>query len=340
MSKRRVTINDVAREAGVSKSTVSMVLGNYKAISEATKAKVNKVIKELNFVPSVTARQLSTGKSNKIAIISYRMAAPFQNEILRGFEEKFYERIDRDYSVDFYTTEGKEDIKRQILLDILHGKKADGVVLITLKVPDDLQELYKEYKIPILMIEQRSDVCNWIDVDSYRGGELAAQHFIKKGKTKCGIVNAKNWGLEVGDFATERYRGFVDTLKKNSIEFNEEHHWQLYDLITDASYSITDEIIKSGVEAVFCAAGDYVTTGIYARCKELRVNIPKDLSVIGYDNIFYTELISPTLTTIAQPLYEIGQKSFEIIYEQIKEHKSLSKKILLKPKLIARESSL
>ncbi len=223
--KLRVTIMDVAKAAGVSKSTVSLVLSDHKGISDETKRRVKDIVKELKYIPNNTARQLATGKSNKIAFICYRLSSPFQQEILRGFEEKFYEREERDYTIDFYSTEGKEEIKEQILSDILYAKKADGIVMITLDVSKEMQEEYKKYKIPIVLVENRSDRCNWIDIDSYRGGELAAKHFLKTGRKNVGILNASDeYGMELGTFASNRLKGFSDALESEGVTLDPKHN--------------------------------------------------------------------------------------------------------------------
>ncbi len=337
--KRNITIDDVAKKAGVSKTAVSFVLNGTGNIGEETKFRVLKAVKELNYIPNSAARSLRSGQSKRIAIVAYQISSQFLHQLIHGFELKFYGLEDKQYSIDYYSTENSDKKKNEILKELLYAKKADGVVVISVKPTKAIEKEYHASGVPMLLIENVSEISSSISIDNYSGSKQAVEHLISKGRKKIGIVSP--WfGLEDDGFVSNiRRKAYLDTLKENNLECREENQWVITQLIKEEGYEIADKIIESGVDGLFVSAGDFATIGILERFKEKGIKVPEDISIVGYDNMFYSSLISPALTTVNQPIKEVGAKAFDIIFDQIKNSSNQIETVVFQPELIVRESS-
>ena len=336
--KTITTISDVAKKAGVSKTTVSFVLNNEKGVGEATKKKVFKVIKDLNYIPNSSAKSLRAGSTKKIAVVSYRFSSQFLSKLIEGFEDKFYALNNDEYTIDFYSSENSEKKKNEILKEILYGHKADGVVLISQAPTKSIEKEYLKMNIPLLLIENVSDISSSITVDNCVGATLAVENLISRGKSKIGIINPEFALEEANSVSYLRRKAYRDVLTKHNIAIEEKHDWSVLRLVNEEGYDLADEIIDSGIDALFVAAGDLVTIGFLERCNERGIKIPEDIAIVSYDNMLYSALLTPPLTTVHQPIDEMGELAFEMIFEKMNNKQFVNKSVVLDPKLILRKT--
>jgi len=335
-----VTIKDVAKLAGVSHTTVSMVIHNDHRITRATKKKVLDAIKKLNYYPNYFARGLVQGKTNTIAVIAAFFSSPFELDILKGIELRMDE-CDSHYNLNQYATRGKNEIKTELFYSILYGKRADAVIALNLKPDITLMKNFETENIPIILIEEKMKGLSYVKTNNIKGAYLATEYLIKKGKKNIGLINGVTKGKEVGLSPKERLSGYKKALKAYNLPFK-------HDNVIDIVYYYYEEgkdVLKTyrkrknKIDSIFCAAGDMVAIGILEEARGMGVSIPEDISIIGYDDMLMASLIFPSLTTVKQPVQEMGAKAFDFVMEKISDKSLKDLKLVLQPELVIRESA-
>lgn len=334
-----VTINDVAKKAGVSHTTVSWVIHDDKRITDETKQKVLKAIKELNYHPNYSARSLKRGKTNTIAIVASFFSSSFETGILKGIELGM-DINSFDYNINQYSTRGRKDIKEQIFKNILYSKRADAVISINILPDPEILKAYKEEKMPVVLVEEEMNGAHAIKTDNFKGAYIATEHLLKKGKKDIILVVGEVAGEEVGLSPVERLNGYKAALKDNGIDFDKENVYEIYNYYFEEGEAALRQILedKNKCDAIFCAAGDMVAMGIMEQARKLDIKIPNDLSIIGYDDIHTASLISPSLTTIKQPIVDIGRETIKLTVKSLTETLEKDELIIFQPELILRDS--
>ncbi|MCL4385719.1 MAG: LacI family transcriptional regulator [Actinobacteria bacterium] len=328
-----ITIKDVAKKAGVSVGTVSNVINNIDIVSESTKRKVFKAIKELNFKPNIIARSLSKGKTDNIAIIVPEINNPFFPELIRGITD-FLET--KGYYAIIINTDNNAE-KEEIFINGLNSFLVSGIIIAPADSKGKDFRVLSELKIPIVIVDRESDNLNddTVIVNNHKGAYDAVNYLINCGHKiiiiLCGSNHTKT--------AQNRYIGWRKAMEENNL-FNDDYiYWG--DFTIDSGYKMMDEVLKKfkKVDAVF-ASNDIIAIGAMQAIRENGLRIPEDISIIGFDDIYFSKLLSPPLTTIRQPVYEIGSMAAEILLKKI-EGKSELKNIcryVIDGELIIRDS--
>jgi len=341
---QKITIKDVARIAKVHPATVSRVMSNDPRISEETKEKVNKIIKKYKFTPSSVARILAGGKTNTVAVITPSIFAHFAVMAMRGIET---ELIKTDYDFLIYTTSkfalGKFPVKdkkefihiSEIFKKIILEKKADGVISISINIYNQkVVDFYKKNKFPIVFIEGKEKWGHRVTVDNIEGTYLATKYLLEKGKKRIGLVTGR---IELIESQKDRLKGYKKALQEGGKEFNKNLFYQITSHEKEESNRILEYMQKQKVDAIMCAAGDWFATGIIKSAREKKIKIPDDIAIIGYDDLDFAGHFG--LTTVKQPIIEMGQEAFKLIMEAIKNKNIEQRHIQLKPELIKRDSA-
>ena len=218
---KKITIRDVAKAAKVSYVTVSNVINDTGRMSEKTKSKVKQIIKKLNFYPDLSARTLASGKSDTIAFISSYLSSPFVISVLSGVERRLFETNKFKHSLAHYATRGAQEIKESTLRNILYGKKADAVILLTIKPDTKMMKEFRERDIPVILIENKSPGAHTVRIDNYKGAYEATQYLIKSGRKKIAIISgplgASAYDEEENPVVKDRMQGYMDALRDNNI---------------------------------------------------------------------------------------------------------------------------
>lgn len=330
-----ITIHDVAKRAGVSHTTVSWVIHDRPEITEETKAKVLKAIEELNYHPNYLARSLVKGKTNTIAIVATFFSSTFEMEILKGIEQSI-NSLKSSYTITLFSTLGQHD---KVLSDIVYSKRADGVILMSISPTDKVVELYQENNVPLMVIDEEGHGAIEVKLDNFQGAYLATEHLIKSGRTNLAIVLGD--GGKLGLSQLERKKGFLQALKDNNLPFHEQNEFYISDYYFEEGQIVYKRMsrIASNIDGIFCAAGDVVATGIMLEARKQSLRIPEDLSIVGYDDIISSSLIDPPLTTIRQPLVQIGRNSYEVLVRVLETGTTEGiDKLVYEPQLINRSS--
>ena len=333
-----VTIKDVARLAGVSHTTVSLALRDSSSITEETKQKVLKAAKQLNYHPNYLARSLANGKTNVIGIVANFFSSNFEMEILRGVEQCIRSDESR-FMINLFTTLEKND---QVLTDICMGKHADGVILLSISPSPEVVKLYNENHCPLIVIDETAEGAMEISLDNYQGAYMATEHLINAGRRNLAIVLGD--GGEKGFLGLsqkERKEGFLQAISDRGLKFNRKNEFFISDYYFEEGQMVFKKMQRYGVgiDGIFCAAGDMVASGIMLEAKNNHVEIPKELSIIGYDDIVSSALINPPLSSIRQPLFQIGKNAFSRMVRMLEGKEEYKpNKLVYEPQLISRSS--
>lgn len=334
----RYTIKDIANELGVSITTVSLIINNRPCrISDETRQNVLDLVEKYNYTPNSNARALVTKKSQTIGLIVPDISNNFFSELAKGVE-KAAQKL--DYSVLFCNSDnsGKKDLKNT---NMLISKQIDGLIIApslgTTDVKDiaEFNDIVKASGLQVVLADRTIPFCsfNCVQSNNRQGGYIATNHLLELGHKKIGCITGP---MEV-DSARERLQGFTDALSMAGLEVDD-------NLIASGDYQIesgaagTRELLKQGVTAIF-ACNDMMALGAMRECREQKIKIPDEISLMGFDGINVCELLDPPLTTINQPLYEVGKNAFKLISELIEKPTSKIENIMLTPNLIKRSTT-
>lgn len=310
----RITMKKIAELAGVSVSTVSFIINKKdKHISQATRDRVNQIIAEHDYRPNMLAKGLMTNKSNTIGLLLPDITNPFYAQIAKGVEDVASER---GYTI-FLCNSYNDTEKEMEYIKIMQERHVDGIILSQINdANNEALEYLISNKMTYVFLDRYDDVeeKHAVFVDNELGGKLAAQHLLSLGHTKIGciasIYKAKN--------VDERILGFQQTLIENDIIIPPTQ--MLFgDLTVEGGKSAARKLLNCGVTAIFCC-NDLMAIGVYEFARENGIKIPEQLSVIGYDDIEFSCYLTPPLTTIKQPIYEIGSSSVLKLYNLLDKH--------------------
>lgn len=309
---KTATIRDVARKAGVGLGTVSRVINGSPLVSESTRQRVLEAIKELNFVPSPTARRLSLGKTLTISVIVPFFTRPAEIERLRGIQNKVAES---DYDLIIYNVENP--LQRDAYMrQIPRRERTDGVIIISLSPRNEDIPYLLHAGIPIVLVDANHpslSMLNRVIVDDVEGGRKATQHLIDLGHRRIGLIS--DYLVDPLNFTSsrDRYQGYRQSLEEAGIPFIPEYHRQGEHGRAQA-YQMALELLSlpQPPTAIF-AASDTQAMGVLQAARDLGLNVPQDLSLIGYDDIELAEYLG--LTTIRQLLLKTGQRGVELLLD-------------------------
>lgn len=331
-----VTIKDIAKKANVSITTVSRVLNNKaEGIGEATRKRVLEIIDELDYRPNTIARSMVTKQTNTIGLIIPDIRNPFFPELVRGVEDVANQS---KYSLFLCNTDGSME-KEAEALKLMREKNVDGIVFTySYAAMDQLfEELAQKYRIPVVLLDRglEDETFSGVYTDNQKAGYIATKHLIELSHVRIGCITGPGYIQNSRD----RLKGYKRALEEYQISIDER-------LIKSGEYKMEGGyqaakalLEESDVTAIF-ALNDLMAFGVYQAAAELGIHIPNDLSVVGFDNLKYNQLLTPKLTTIDQSVYQMGKEAAQMLLSQIKERGEVEpRNIYLDPKLIVRESS-
>lgn len=320
----KITIKDIAKEAGVSISTVSRVINGSSPVKKQTKEKVLKAIDKLNYYPDALARSLRVGYTDTIGIIIPNIANPFFATLVRGAED--YLRS-KGYSVIICNSDNAVD-QEEKLFNILAEKKVDGILYSGI---GDHIDKFTHINIPIVFIDRviKDNRFSYVSSNHYKGMEDLLNYLYSTNHKKYVFISGKK---EIFS-AFERLRAFEDFTKKYNVEYE-----LLEGEYTYKSGLINGKKIKKIPDVVVCS-NDLIAYGVVESFKERKIKVPEDVSVTGYDDIMFSKMFSPALTTVSQPIYEMGKVAAEIIYRLLIKKDDYMPVKLFQNQVIVREST-
>lgn len=328
-----VTIKMVAEKAGVSPSTVSRALSGKIPVSNSTREKVLKAVKELNYYPNTLAKSLKEGKTNTIALIVPNIQNRVFPDIAKGVED-----VARKNEFTLILCNTDENINVELeYIDKLKKRWVDGFIFAT-AVPESNHILQlKQSGFPVVLVVRTiNDKIDAVAVDNFKASYDAVKYLIKTGHKRIAIINGS---LNVSVYK-ERFEGYKAALENEGIEVKNE--LIIYgDNIDNGLYSLIYNMLKKGVnpDAIFATSDPKAIIAMKA-IKDFGLKVPDDISVIGFDNMDISTLVDPPLTTISQPLYDIGVLAAKKLITMIKNQKQEEPIIdILPTDLIIRKST-
>lgn len=328
----RITIADVAREAGVSTQTVSRVINNKAEITATTRESVMKVIERMGYRPSGVARSLATNKTLAVGLVVPDIANPFFPEIARGAEDAL-----REKGYEIFLCNTIEDPERETaVLSALEDKRVDGAIICSSRLPDEqlFPRLQRQQAVVLVNRPAPPEIASSVCVDDASGTMQAVHHLLKTG---CEVIGFLSGPLR-SHSARQRAQGFEKALSATDRQpepnlmvscapDNEGGY--------DAALSLLSE--RRDIDGLICY-NDLVAVGALKACSELGLSVPGDVSIIGCDDIMVAGLISPALTTIRVSKYELGATAARLLLDRIAGHYEKSE-VVLEPELVVRESA-
>lgn len=332
------TIKDIAREAGVSVTTVSRALNDYYDVSQETKDIVRRVAKELNYVPNRAAKSLVTKENKSLAIIFSSLEKAGANQgiihfLITGMID-YAKEI--DYEVLIYTTDTKHQ-KDKSYLQFCNEHQIGGAVIYGIRLDDPYFNEIVESDIPTVLVdvdvETTGKNSSTISINNKMAAKDATELLIQNNHRHIGMVN----GSKEAYVSVSRLAGYKEALNHAGIDFCESYV-EYADFLEEIAHKRTVKLLKSHPEitAIFCSS-DLMAIGAIEAVKELGLNVPEDISIIGFDDIPLAKYLTPSLSSVKQDFFSSGYYAAKQLYNTIK-GESVKKNIYLEYKVLARNS--
>ncbi|WP_025682076.1 LacI family DNA-binding transcriptional regulator [Paenibacillus maysiensis] len=316
------TIKDVAQKANVSIATVSRVLHNLGGYSDKTKQKVDQTIKELGYQPNAIARGLINKRTQTIGVMFPDVSSAFSSDLLHGIDEFAH---DRNYSVMVCNTDqdGKRTLK---YLQLLREKQVDGIIFSSEVLKKEYYDVLENMKVPVVLVSSQTDFANvpYVKVDDYQASYDAVMYLISKGHRKIAMISGTKGDPIAG---TPRVEGYRKALGAHGISFDS--RYLVYgDFLYESGGRAMEVLLRKAPEvtAVF-AASDEMAIGALSTVTKHGMNVPEDISIMGYDDLRLAQMVTPPLTTVRQPLYDIGKVASEKLIYMIESGKTAKSQI-------------
>ena len=336
----QIRLKDIANKLGLSKATVSKALNGSFEISEATKQKVIHTARLLNYTPNQVAVSLRKKQTKTIGVIIPTTVHHFFSKIIDGI----IKRAEKDgYLVIILQSNENFPLEKQ-QVNLLIDKRVDGILISLSNKTNEFVHLKKilDRNIPLVLFDkiELSIKCSKVKIDDFEAAYNSVAYLINKGYKKIahfrGDFNPKN--------AADRFKGYKQALLDNNIEFDPALVFMCNNNSDfEDGYSNAEKMISNHIEvdAVF-AITDLVAIGVIKYLKEQQIRVPEDIAVFGFSNWFMSSVMSPALSTVDQPAFEMGETSMEILLTEIrnvKQHKTvIHKEVILPTKLVIRNS--
>jgi DNA-binding LacI/PurR family transcriptional regulator len=329
------TIRQVAAVAGVSRATASRVISGSGLVSDASRAAVEKAIEELGFVPNPTARNLARGRTGSVALVvpepnSRVLSDPFFAEIIVGLSDQL---DDQDLQVILLIA--RTGSRTEKIVRYLTGGHVDGAVIASHHRDDTLNRRVGTGALPCVFVGRPLGVpqAHYVDVDNFRGGQLAAQHLIQTGHRRIATI-AGPTDMTAG---IDRLAGWRDAMSRAGLPTDAVAHGEFTQL-SGAQAMERLLHLHPDLDAVF-AASDLMAAGALTRLAAAGKSVPGDVAVIGFDDIAVGESTNPPLTTIAQPVRAMAARAGAQLLRLIARDELDADPVLFPPEIVVRESA-
>lgn len=334
-SKLKITIEDIAKMAGVSKSTVSRALNGTGYISKEKRKKILELVKIHNYVPDSKAVNLSKKKTMTIGLVLPSVAGPFYGEVIQGVEEVLSENKYFTLFMTYGTNSPEKTRERYISL--ISSGRVDGIIIFDPEVNELTIEKVTKFEAPAIYLGEDVHGMNvdTILVDNFNGAYLVTEHLIRvHGHKRIAFITGPAKSFD----SAERFRGYKYALEKNDVKFDATlvcHG----DFTKDSGKDAVETCLRSGATAIF-ASNDEMALGVIEELQKRKIIVGKEIAVVGFDDVFWSKYIQPSLTTVHQPMRSIGKMAAKTILDRINSNDVVKSpmRIVLSTKLMIRNS--
>lgn len=325
------TLKDVARETGLTVSTVSRVLNNRGYISQEARDKVSEAMKKLNYQPNEVARSLSRQTTNTVGVILPHIDHPYFSKLLSNLETAAYRK---DYRLLVFNSKDKQE-KEEEYLDLCRGVRVAGVILCSGSVA---VEKFADLGVPLITIERFLESGTAaIECDNRQGGRLAARQLLDKGCRKVVYLSGEN---DVCMPADDRALGFLEVCRESGMEYldpGDEKDSALYASLDYHDYIDRILTLHPDVDGIF-ASSDVIAAQVIQVCGRKKIRIPDQIRLVGFDDSMIASITSPSITTIRQPVREMANMAVDMI-SRIRSGEVVPRRTILPVTLIQRETT-
>ncbi|MBN1535425.1 MAG: LacI family DNA-binding transcriptional regulator [Anaerolineales bacterium] len=329
----KVTIFEVAAEAGVSFATVSRVINNDVHVKPETRQRVLKTMQRLGFVANRQARSLAGGKSNTIGLLVPDLGTAYIGEIIRGIDT---ELSWSDLDLILYTTHRTAAKEANYVANLAHGM-VDGLLLVLPRNPVDYIETLTLRKFPFVLIDHQgtAENCPAVGATNWQGAYTATEYLIQLGHERIGFITGS---MDLG-CSEDRLKGYRSALRTHHIPDKPELVYE-GDFFQPDGYAGACALLdlENPPTAIF-ASNDVMAMGVLDAVRNRGQRIPDDISVVGFDNIPQSAMVYPPITTVQQPLEQMGRVAAQMLINILKKNEKESNRIELPTELIVRSST-
>lgn len=338
LRQHEVSIADIARVAGVSHTTVSRALRESPLISEGTRERIQRLAEEMGYTPNAIAQSLQMRRTSTIGLVVTSIGDPFLSDVVKGVEE-----VARAANLSvFLSASHNNPDQEMVVIETFHRRRVDGILVASSRLTDDYQERIARIQVPTVLInsqaESQDGLLHWVAVDDYEGAKLAVEHLLQLGHRAIGYLGVGSRPKST----RQRLEGYRSSMAAAGIVCSD-----AWIMITPGDEASLDEdvaagqaalphLFASGVTALFCS-NDMIAIGVLMACQERGIVVPRDLSVVGFDDIKMAGYVLPALTTVHQPKVQLGRLAAQVMLDLLKNHPGRSH--MLSPMLIQRTST-
>lgn len=326
-----VTIQEVAKEADVSVATVSRYLNNPEVVASKTRMRVEASIKKLNYEPSLLGRNLRKLESKLLIVLIPGISNPFYTEIIDGIEDT---AIEQGYNILLCQTDSDPE-REETYFNLMKNKLAAGMITMDPTVNrDKITHIASRFPLVQCSEYDETGIVSYVSIDNKAAAYEAVKHLIDQGHSKIGMVNSDEKFL----YARERKAGFVQAMEEAGIKLEKKWIYTTKNLEFDSGRNAMWHYLRQDeLPTAIFSVSDILAVGLMNEAQKHNIKVPHDMSVIGFDNIAFANMFNPPLTTIGQPMYEMGQIAAKMLIDKINEKDVASS--TLNHELIVREST-
>ncbi|WP_085524587.1 LacI family DNA-binding transcriptional regulator [Tuberibacillus sp. Marseille-P3662] len=333
-----VTIKDVAKTANVAPSTVSRVIANNPRISEATKTKVREAMNKLGYHPNFSARSLANQNTQAIGVVmpssgNKTFQNPFFPEVIRGISAKAH-----DHQFALYMTTGNSE--QEILdgvIDMVQGRRVDGIILLYSRVNDQIMAYLQESDLPFVVIGkpyQNVEGITHVDNDNIGAAKQATEYLIQRGHRQIGFVGG-DLDLVV---TVDRLQGYQKAIERSGLSYNGDYVVHGEFLEEGGRQAVNQLLSISEPPTGLVVTDDLMALGILNALNEMGVDVPHDMSVVSFNNVMLAELSTPSLTSVGINIFSLGFEAVNCLIEKITDPETEPKRMMIPYEVIERNS--
>ncbi len=327
----KVSIKDIAEAAGVSHSTVSRALQNSPLVNPQTAAQIHKLAREMGYTPSAIAQSLVTRRTNTIGLVLTFISDPFVDRVVDGIEDL---ATTAGYSVFLCSSKGDPE-REMAVVETFHRRRVDGVIVLSSRVGRLYGERLQELSVPIVLVNNQGEgeYLYSVSVDDEQGARLAVRHLLELGHRRIGYVGSAFRQPS----SLRRLAGYQAEVERAGISCDPD-----LVVVPDTSHDLESgslglqRLWAAKVTAVFCY-NDRTAIGALLAARERGIKVPDDLSVVGFDDIEPSWYVTPPLTTVRQPRFELGKRAAQMLLDLLADKQVCDE--VLPCQLIVRDST-
>ena len=328
------TIRDVARAAGVAASTVSRYLNGQLRVSPATEAKVLEAVAELGYVPNAPARNLARRRSGVIGFVVPEISNPYFGSIA----DYVVEAVERHGRLVLLCSHRSQSVKQSSYIDLLDSGAIDGMLYLGSFRSNERLAAAITDGLPVVVVDEPIaglPPVSSVVMDDYAGGYQATSYLVALGHRRIAFVSGP---AELGS-VQERYRGYCDALRVGGIDAEGQ---------VNLAGQFTEQFGMSALPHLLAAAepptaafvaSDYIALGVLSAAEVHGIRVPDDLSIVGFDDIRFSQYVRPRLTTIRSPVDRLAQQGVELLFERLQDPQAPARTQVLPVELVIRESA-